>query len=923
MASDAMATFSVRGSFQLLACAALLAACSGSGDSGSTYTPPPPRDTAGAEVDLSEGAPVDGRLDPTVRPSRYLLTLGIDPGARQFSGIAEIDVELPDARRQVYLHGQNLEIEEVQVTEAGQESQDAEWQVIDPDEGLLLVRWGRPLQNRIRLRIIYGAPFDGGLEGLYRVQVGDDAYAFTQMEPLAARKAFPCFDEPSFKAPFDVRLVVPVGMTAIANAPEADATVVGDEEDQALRVRFERTEPLPTYLIAFAVGPFDLVEATIPANDVRTTPLPFRGVAPRGQGERLAHAMEHTPRILAALEDYFGIPYPYAKLDILAVPDFGAGAMENAGAITFRDRLLLLGEDAPVGQERAFAYVMTHELAHQWFGNLVTMDWWDDLWLNEAFASWMETEIIRRTFPDYNPEVSSTRTMMRAFGADSLATARQIRNPIETSDDIHNAFDAITYAKGHSVLAMFEHYLTPEVFQQGVRAYITAHAEGNATAADLMAALDTAAGQDVTAPLTSFVSQPGVPMIDVSISCESGSTPSLTLAQSRYVPLGSTAESSGTWQIPVCARFPTGAGTQLGRACTLLTEPTGRLELTGAVRCPRWVMPNADGIGYYRFNLSQSLLDNLRRGLDTLSEREVLAFADSVDASFRAGRIDFGAAMGAIRGLARRPERAVAEAPMGLMQWAYDNVVDPSDRAAADRFGRLLYRDAQNRLGWDVFRRDDGDTRLLRESVMRFLTLTVREAQVRREAAARGRAYVGFETPADRGAVNAGLAGTAVAAAARTGGQEFFDHLVELLRETRDPQMRSTLVAGVAAVDDDELRREALQLTFNSAVRINEVPTILFGQMSDPEGREPTWAWLQENYDRVVERVGPGIAGYLPYLGARFCSEERAAEVQAFFGERVADVQGGPRNLASALERIRLCSALVEQQRSSVNRYFQ
>ncbi len=537
-----------------------------------------PRDTvAEREPPPSEPAsePAPGlRLPADVRPTHYALALSIDPSQERFSGEAVIDVTLPRAQRVIYLHGQGFEVSEASVA-IGEDVVPATWADVDAERGLASLTLERAAgPGPVQLRVTYSAAFDRSLEGLYRVDQGDDHYAFTQMEPLAARKAFPCFDEPSFKTPFDVTLRIPRGQTAIANAPQAgDAEETGDAQS----VRFATTEPLPTYLVAFAVGPFDVVEASpIAPSDVRDRPIPLRGIAPRGQGARLAHAMRHTPAILRSLETYFGIAYPYAKLDLIAVPDFAAGAMENAGAITFRDSLLLLGEDAPIHQQRGFAYVTAHELAHQWFGDLVTMAWWDDLWLNEAFATWAETRTIEETFPEHSPRMAQMGNVLEAMEADTLATARVIRQPIESEHDVHNAFDSITYSKGDAVLSMFERWLTPEVFRRGIQRYLREHAGGNATSADLFAALSAEAGRDVAGPFGTFVDQSGVPLVEATPSCDGGRG-RVALRQSRYAPLGSSASAERVWQVPVCVRY--GVGREAHRECTLLTEADGAIEL--------------------------------------------------------------------------------------------------------------------------------------------------------------------------------------------------------------------------------------------------------------------------------------------------------------------------------------------------------
>ncbi|MCA9604610.1 MAG: M1 family metallopeptidase, partial [Myxococcales bacterium] len=691
--------------------ALVLVACGGT-DAASPIVPAPVDDTAGAEV-APEPVPGNGRLPSSVRPTRYGLTLAIDPSRDRYTGVVEIDVELAERRASLFLHGEALDVSNVTVAEGDGEPMTATWEAVG-DDAMARVTPRAPVgPGLVHLAITFGAAFETTNRALFRASVGDTQYVYSQMEPLAARRSFPCFDEPGFKTPWDVTLVVREDDVAIANARELSST---PQTGGMRRVRFATTQPIPSYLVAIAVGPFDLVEADpIPPNDVRSEPLAFRAVAPRGQGPQLAHALEHTPTILAWLEGYFGIPYPFDKLDLVAIPSFG-GAMENPGAVTFSDRLLLIGEDAPIQQQRGYAYVMAHELAHMWFGDLVTMAWWDDLWLNEAFASWMEAQTIQGTFPEFEPAAGAMAEATQAMDADSLGSARQIRQPIESSHDIQNAFDEITYLKGQSVLAMLEQWMTPEVFRRGVQSYLRTNARGNATAERLLDALSEAAGRDVRAPVSSFIGQPGVPLVEVTPECADGAG-RLALRQSRYLPLGSTASADETWQIPFCARYA--AGGEVRQACTLLTEREGQLPLEGG--CADWVLPNAGGMGYYRFALPPEALTALRdRGLRTLDVREAMAFADGVRSSFAAGRISYADAMNALRPLATRPERALATAPMSSIELAMERLLDDAGRARARRWAGRIYRPAWRRLGWRVRRGEDPDTQLLRQELAIF-----------------------------------------------------------------------------------------------------------------------------------------------------------------------------------------------------------
>lgn len=885
--------------------------------------------------------PAPFRLPSEVVPTHYALELEVDPNRDEFRGEVAIDLELANARRQIWMHGRGLREVTVYASAFGlDEPVEARWEEVDADEGVGRIVFPRSIgPGAARLRLRYTRAFDASLEGFYRVSVGEDRYAFTQFEPLAARRAFPCFDEPGFKTPFDVTLVVPEGLGAFSNAREIARSI----SDGWARVRFATTERLPTYLVAFAVGPFDVVEREIAPNDVRPTALSLRGLAPRGRGRELAFAMEHTPRVLEALERWFAIPYPFDKLDVVAVPDFGAGAMENAGLVTFRDTLLLLSESPPADQQRGFAFVMAHELAHQWFGNLVTMQWWDDLWLNEAFASWIETPIVEATFPELSSSTLELATQLEAFDADSLASARVIRQPIESSHDIANAFDDITYAKGASVLAMISAFVGAEAFQAAIRAYLREHARGNATTADLVRALGRDARMgSVSAILESFSTQPGIPRIAFETpECAEGDGQvhaRLRVSQRRFLPVGSSASVDAIWTVPVCVTY----GDQRGavrRSCTLLSEREGALELSA---CPAWVWPNPGGRSYFRFAVTEPMLRALAAPLraalvpgaqswregesgGAASTRDVMTLADAVIASLEAGEVDYEVAMDVLAPMTESAERFVATAPMGPLAFAREHLLSGREIASFERRARQMYASQRRRLGWGVASRsDDPETASLRASVLGFLARTARDPAVRREAMARARAFLG----ADRGgdgrihpeAVAPDLLEMVLAVAGEDGA--LFDRMLDELTRSEDGLLRRRLLVGLSSARNPRTRDRALALALDPRLRTNEVMTPLFRQMSDPEGREHAWTWLEAHYDALVARLGPENAGYLPHLAASFCDSASAERVRSFFGPRVSDIQGGPRILASALETVALCAARAEVQRASASRLF-
>jgi alanyl aminopeptidase len=868
---------------------------------------------AGPASDRAE--PPAGKLPEGVRPTRYELSLEIVPGRTHFTGRAAISLELEGSQRLIWLHARGLDIEAVRVETSDGAGPGARWQR-STSPGVGTVRLDEPIgPGRATLELRWRASFGRQLEGLYAVEAAGDAYAFTQFEPISARRAFPCFDEPRFKTPFDVTLSVPADQVAIANTPE----ISRQRDGENVRIRFAATPPLPTYLLAFAVGPLDRVEGSLPPAGPRDRALPFRGVAARGRGAELRYALEHTPALLEALEAYFGSPYPFAKLDVIAVPDFKAGAMENVGAVTFRESLLLVNPDtAPEWQRRAFANVMAHELAHMWFGNLVTMPWWDDVWLNEAFATWAAAKAVDTVHPEYQPQLSQLRGVHHAMQADSLASARRIRQPIASDHDIANAFDSITYQKGGGVLSMFESWLGPEIFRDGVRAHMERHAFGNATYEDLLHSLGEASGTDLRAPFESFLTQPGVPFLRAARVCDDGES-RLEITQERYRPAGARFDAAAQWQIPVCAHY--GVGEETREHCDLLSAERAELILDAAA-CPDWVMPNAGGAGYYRYAAAGDGDLGLAAASGRLSPRERLAAADSLTAAFRAGALPADVVLPALAPLAADPRRVVAEAPMSLLKHVLRRQVDETTRLQAEAFAAELYLPRLRDLGWESGPAEDGESRLLRGSVVRFLALEARHPPTRAAAARRGRAIVSGSSDVDPDATTPETLGTMLVVAVQDSGPEVFDALAARLAETQDAVERSRILYALGASLEPGLAVRARSLALDPEVRVNEMFSPLHAQMAEPARRAETWRWIEANHERLLERAGPSLGGRLPGLAASFCDDDAADRVEAFFAPFIDGLRGGPRNLAGAVESIRLCAALTRAQSEATNAFF-
>ncbi|HJR12530.1 MAG TPA: M1 family metallopeptidase [Rhodanobacteraceae bacterium] len=887
--------------------------------SGSALARSPHAAAKHATATKSVEAPPLTRLPDWAVPESYDLSIKSDPDKSDYNGTVRIAVDLKKATNHLWLHGKDLKVSSVTIMDAhgkahtgkydGAVTKDAE------QAGVARVDFGSTLQpQKIKLKLDFTASYNGTLQGYYKVVFAGNAYLQTQMEPISARLAFPCFDEPGFKVPLNLSLTIPDADKAVANAAET-----GDKPAGAgwKTITFAQTKPLPTYLYAWLVGPWDIVNGpTIPPNQWRSEPVPVRGIATKGNGPKMARALAMVPGIIEHEEAYYGFGYPFGKLDLAALPDFSAGAMENAGLVTYRDWLLLLDKDSAPSAVRSTFNVEAHELAHQWTGDTVTLDWWNDIWLNEAFATWMQQKIEGEIHPDWHAHLNRISGGQYAMQNDSLTSARMIRQPITGNGDIETAFDGITYQKGAAVIGMFENFVSPKVFQKGMQAYIKAHAFGNATADGLVDAIATAAGKGEAfkKAFKSFLDQNGVPLIATKLDCNAKGGAMLDLAQSRYLPLGSTGDPNRLWGIPVCVRFPNGV------QCQMLNEKSADMKINGG-QCPAWYMPNANGDGYYRFEMAKTDRAALTKVISQRTDGEQLAYADAVDASFQRGQMDAGEVLAAMRELASSKVRQIALAPLETVGWIYDHEAqNDAQKAAIRRAVVKAYLPRLQALGYQRRAGESADDVLMRSSLASSLGLEFEVPEVRAALLKQGAAALktGKDGLPDLMAANPDLLRTALSVAVEEKGKPAVAELIAAVPKTTDPVKRNAMLGALSyakGAQADVVRDFAL----SPQVKVGEMGMLLRNDRDTVAERDGLWNWFTAHYDKIVARTGVFSGGYLPRLAAGGgCSDAEAQRVENYFKPELGQEGAGlKRGFAQTHESIVLCSALKAHQNAA------
>lgn len=843
-------------------------------------------------------AKFENRLGERIVPVFQTIDLTIDPRRPGYEGVVEIDVEVREATDRFRIHAEGMTFGALWMRPAD----GGDGPALRPEEDTEDTVWLRADRTirpgAYRLHIGFANAFDTTAVGLYRLDHAGDAYAFTQFESDDAREAFPSFDEPAFKIPFQVTLRTPVDDVAITNTPALRERVSGGWR----HTTFARTKPLPTYLLAIAVGPFDLV-------DMPGLGVPGRVVTPRGQGHLAVTARDETPAILRALERYFDRPYPYAKLDLIAVPEFWPGAMEHPGAITYRDTALLLDPDTLTPSQRGLLVRWTaHELAHQWFGNFVTMEWWDDLWLNESFADWMGDRIAEEVRPALRTGERQLAGTQGTLRGDARPSSKAIRRPITSGDQLMESV-GVTYQKGKLVLGMFEHWMGEGVFRRGVLDYLEANAWGNAAADDLWRALDAASGRDVSSALAGFLEQPAYPMLTV----ERAGAGTIRVTQQRFRAAGVDVPPLA-WKVPMVVRYRDGGQT---RTATLLldeAERTFELPADGPIE---WIYPNGGARGYYRWNLGARDWRALAAAARTsLEPRERIEFLGNAGALVDAGDMHADAYLATLLDFADDARPTVSSSVMAGVGRMRGSFPDEDLENAFAVYGRTLLAPLLDRLGMERREGEEEDATTLRPQVLAALGTWGEDEAVRAEAERRTAAYL-----EDESAVDPTLAGTWLDVAARRGDRALWDTFEERYRAATVPRERSRYLGLLGGFEDPAIREHALDYVLHEKLAPQETFTIPMAQMGlGEEEQDRVVDWVLDHYDALAARVPPPNRAFFPFLGSG-CDQARWERVRAFFSIPENQVPGTTSQMRRIDDSVADCLALRAREGAALREY--
>jgi aminopeptidase N len=843
------------------------------------------------------------RLPAGVVPDHYDIAVTPELAPARFSGTERIAVTLEQPSRTITLNAAEITFDSVTVTAGGRTQ--AARVTLDPAREQATFAVPAPIAaGPAEIQIKYAGILNDQLRGLYLSKANNRRYAVSQLEATDARRMFPSFDEPALKATFTLAATIDAGDHAISNG-----AVVADEPGPRPgkhTVKFAPTPRMSTYLVALAVGDFVCSSTTADGIPIRVCSTPDK----KGQ---TGLALEAASEIMRYYNRYYSVKYPFKKLDIVAVPDFAAGAMENTAAIFYREtRLIADPKGASVKVRQDIAGVLAHEMAHQWFGDLVTMRWWDDIWLNEGFATWMASKPLNAWKPEWHMDLEEVKSNQKAMAVDSLGTTRPIRAKATTPAEINELFDAIAYEKGAAVLRMVESWVGQDAFRAGVNAYIDRFKYGNAAAEDFWGTLTSSTGKPVDRVMASFVDQPGVPLVDATLECAAGRGIARVAQESGGALTGGGRGSQARrWTIPVCVAVPGGKA-----SCALATAGPATISLD---TCPASVFANAGARGYYRVVTPPATLRRLAANVTSLAAPERLALIADEWALVLEGRHDIGALMDAASGFAGEQSAAVVETLVTTLKTVGDNLTTSGSRPAYEAWVSALLTPTLDRVGWASAPSEPDERRALRAWLVSGLGQTAGS----RAVIEKSRELV-LQELARPGTVESTLLNVAVTVAARHGDAALYDKFLARSNTAGNPEEHYRYAFGLASFSDPVLLRRTMDYILSAQVRSQDVKLLIAALLENPDARKLSWPLVRDHWAEVQKKSGDLVYGgdtvVIAALGT-FCDSRTRQDIARFF--RAHEVPDATRTLQQALERIDRCAALLPAQPATLTTWLE
>jgi aminopeptidase N/puromycin-sensitive aminopeptidase len=828
------------------------------------------------------------RLPYGITPKHYALSFTPDLQKATFAGDATIDVEVNQAGNSITLNAAELEFQEAAITQEGK-TQTAKW-IFAPEKEQVTLAVADGLQpGPASLHIKFTGILNDKLRGFYLAHSKERNYATTQFESTDARRAFPSFDEPALKATFDIALIVDKGDTAISNSRIASDTPGPGEKHT---IQFATTPKMSTYLVAMAVGDFQCNEGSADNIPIRVCGTPDK--KPLG-----TVALRYASEILKFYNQYYGIPYPFGKLDIVGVPDFEAGAMENTAAIFYRESLLFIDDNnSSVDAHQAVFEVLAHEMAHQWFGDLVTMKWWDNVWLNEGFATWMALKPSQALHPEWNAMQAAVQATNAALGLDALVNTHPIRVKAETPEEINEIFDPISYEKAAAVLRMIEAYVSPDVFRRGVNVYLRRFSYGNATAEDFWTALTAASGRPVDKIMPTFVDQAGEPLITVKSTCvNQASTPAPATTRkkkrSRRAPLKPEPKTEVTatqqrfwadpsaapakeqvWMVPVCMKLGGGAKP----FCQILSEKEQVLPVAG---CSSWEFINGGATGYYRTQYDKPNLQKLIGVVGTeLGTPERMMLLGDEAALVGSGQENLATYLDLVSAVNQDAQHSVVEMYEPMLDYINNRILESTEAGPFRAWVRSNFQPMMAKVGWIPAPNESADTHTLRGDLIHIMGAIGEDPETIRQSTQLAEQYL--KSP---DSVDASMARSVLSVAARFGNEALFDQYVVAMRQLHEPEQYYNVAGTLTQFRGEKLVDRILEMTVSDEIRNQDSAGMIARVLAAPDSHKIAWEWVKAHWPAVEKKITMSSGGAIVNATRSFCSAEMRDDVQSFFAE--------------------------------------